>query len=460
MSINHPLSYLSVLATAFMLAACNITNMVDGAELPEEIIDPKSFKTELGALGLYNNTVSTFTRSYGVMRLSPTIPSSILASSYLLIASALTDELEAQPGSLGFSGTNDFSKADIRIIEDKTTGTISGPYFQLHTIRGVSQDGRLALKRYYPDGPSDLTGHLFAFQAASEMLLAELYCSGIPLSRVNDDGTYTLSRGMTTTEVFENALRLLDSADISIQDSARIKYFVAALRGRVLLALARYAEAAEAVQEVPDNFLYNLNYSASTKKFVVTNSGLKYGDRQGGNGLPFGSLTDPRTTLPSLTNDIAPLPFASGLEARLIEAEYRLSKRDSRWLDDLNSLRTTCTDASSCLPIAPPGIGGVAGLSPLSDPATSLHLTAQDSAKVRLDLLFEERAYWLFLRGHRQGDMRRLIRNYGRPQETVYPIGLWGTQGMAMFGNDVNLPIPNAESDKNPHFNGCENREA
>jgi len=51
------------------------------------------------------------------------------------------------------------------------------------------------------------------------------------------------------------------------------------------------------------------------------------------------------------------------------------------------------------------GSGGVAELAALTDPGT---------AEARVDLLFRERAFWFFLTGHRQGDLRRLIRQYGR----------------------------------------------
>jgi hypothetical protein len=75
-----------------------------------------------------------------------------------------------------------------------------------------------------------------------------------------------------------------------------------------------------------------------------------------------------------------------------------------------------------------------------------------------VDTLFTERAYWLFLTGHRQGDLRRLVRNYGRPQDTVYPSGSYfGGQGS--YGSDVNLPIP-ANEQTNPLFHGCIDRRA
>ena len=45
------------------------------------------------------------------------------------------------------------------------------------------------------------------------------------------------------------------------------------------------------------------------------------------------------------------------------------------------------------------------GLDPLPTPGN------RDAA---VDQLFSERAFWLFATGHRLGDMRRLIRQYGR----------------------------------------------
>ena len=44
-------------------------------------------------------------------------------------------------------------------------------------------------------------------------------------------------------------------------------------------------------------------------------------------------------------------------------------------------------------------------LAALADPGTPA---------AREDLMFRERAFWLFGTGHRLGDMRRMIRQYGR----------------------------------------------
>ena len=62
--------------------------------------------------------------------------------------------------------------------------------------------------------------------------------------------------------------------------------------------------------------------------------------------------------------------------------------------------------------------------------------------------LYAERAFWRFGRGTRLGDMRRLVREYGRSAATVFPTGAWHKN--ANYGTDVNFPIPQAE-ENNPN---------
>ena len=102
----------------------------------------------------------------------------------------------------------------------------------------------------------------------------------------------------------------------------------------------------------------------------------------------------------------------------------------------LNSLRAT---------------GGVAGLAPLA--------TAPTTQAAAVDLFFRERAAWLWLTGHRLGDMRRLIRQYGRNANTVFPVGPVITRAGSTYGNDVNYPVPFNET-ANPNFTACLDRNA
>ena len=74
----------------------------------------------------------------------------------------------------------------------------------------------------------------------------------------------------------------------------------------------------------------------------------------------------------------------------------------------------------------------------------------------QVDLLFRERAFWLFATGHRLGDMRRLVRQYGRAVDSVFPNGAYFKGGN--YGTDVNIPVPFQETN-NPNFQGCLNRD-
>ena len=99
------------------------------------------------------------------------------------------------------------------------------------------------------------------------------------------------------------------------------------------------------------------------------------------------------------------------------------------YLATLNALRTT-----------------VAGLAPLAPPA---NMEAGER------LLFHERAFWMYLTGHRLGDLRRLVRQYKELVSTVYPVGI-SREGVP-YGVDVNFEISQDESN-NPNFHGCLNR--
>jgi hypothetical protein len=123
--------------------------------------------------------------------------------------------------------------------------------------------------------------------------------------------------------------------------------------------------------------------------------------------------------------------LASGVEARLIEAEATLRAGDGPGaLAILNTLRAT-----------------MPGLAPLP-------YEASDAA--RLDQLFRERAFWLFATGHRHGDMRRLVRQYGRPIESVFPTGQYNARG-DVYGVDVTF-TPDVSELANPAYAHCASR--
>ena len=74
-----------------------------------------------------------------------------------------------------------------------------------------------------------------------------------------------------------------------------------------------------------------------------------------------------------------------------------------------------------------------------------------------VNVLFREKAFWTFSRGQRLGDLRRLIRQYGRTEDNTFPSG--DHYKGNTYGDDVNLPVPQAEQN-NENFTECLNRNA
>jgi len=206
------------------------------------------------------------------------------------------------------------------------------------------------------------------------------------------------------------------------------------------------------VAAVPTSFTYGTDPSQQANEFNTMNqsgTSIYYGvgERKGINGMPFVSANDPRVPTVYLQgrannpNDSlfdqqkylspnTPVIVASGIEARLIEAEAALHQPNpGQMVSILNTLRATV------------------GLSDLAVPPT---------VDAQVDLLYRERAFWLFLTGRRLGDMRRLIKNYGRAANTVFPTGAYPTLDLS-YGTATSFPFTKlVQGQYNPHITtGC-----
>lgn len=301
-------------------------------------------------------------------------------------------------------------------------------------------------------------GQLLAVRGYTSIGLAEQVCTGFALHDVVDDRP-VFGKRLSVDEVLASALVDLDSAVIATQDSARFLNLARVTRGRALLGLGRFDEAADAVKDVPVDFVYNAEFGPSpgrtnlfsSLRYSATGNNVSVADREGGIGMDFASANDPRVEVTPLgtahdgttklyghkksyTVTNASIVLASGIEARLIMAEAALRDNDPNWLTILNDLRTH----------PDPKVAPV-GLTPLVDPGTP---------DARLDLLYRERAFWLFGSGRRLGDMRRLVRVYGRAPEAVFPTGAYHTGGT--YASNFDLPfIPYGEDTAGSGVTGC-----
>jgi len=316
-----------------------------------------------------------------------------------------------------------------------------------------------SIRAYTPDSlRGDFLGQMYAVRGYSALQLAEDLCPGFPLNDVTPDLQPLYSHPLTTDSAFAIASAALDSAVKYAHDTTRFVVLARVAKGRVLLDQGKFAEAAAAVASVPTDVSYDVNTGFNTLFNIIRPGSWDEGgynwvvpDTQGTNGEPFITENDARIPLGSsgkgamdtsvtfyktakYSNRNAPITIASGVEARLIEAEAALHAGDPQWLTILNTLRQTAI--SPALPdLVDPG----------NDPA-------------RVDLVYHERAFWLYLTGRRLGDLRRLIKVYGRGAETVFPTGPYPQGGT--FGTATSIPfILAANTTGNPYLtSGCTSR--
>lgn len=444
--ILRSLGLSSRLTTAVSFAVCIVgCQGITDTKLPDGVVGPSAYNNLEGATRLTQAARGELAK---------------VIVGYVVSAGLLTDELNR----IDIGASTTFASNDQRSGHWAFPARQSG---SPHTVRALARLARGVVGKYVQGETSVWQALLFMYEAYAEILLADGWCSGVPLSTLDFEGDWTYRPGSTTDEIYAHAIQLLDSADAGAADSASVQSSIRVLKARALLALGRYGEAKQTIQSIDGAFRYTVRITfdggrRSDPNFVQYNIFLgsaSVSDNEGINGLPYLSWRDPRTAsvqrayrgkqswfpVKYLTSgDSSTFTVASGIEARLIVAEAALHENDpQQMLTVLNALRTTGTyTLSGSDTLWNAGIGGVAGLRPLTLPVTT---------EAQRQLLFTERAAWLFVTGSRQGDLRRLVRKYGIDREQVYPTGAYAN---GRYGTDIEFGIA-AEEFRNPLFTGC-----
>lgn len=369
-------------------------------------------------------------------------------------------------------------EVDQRVQQYQNNGSLSGLFYLTQQARVSADRAAAAFGKFSANNVG--RAEALNIAALTLVLFAENYCGAVPLSRQLENGSFEYGAPLTTEQLLVAAIAKADSALAvaaittsgtgSAADKTTQTRLARIVKARALLDLNRPTDAAAAIggeSGVPTTFQYLYNHSETTGRqnngtWGVTRSVGRFGvaDREGSNGLPFrsdgdlaGSARDPRVVNQRRTSNrgfgfdgvtpqweqlkyplrSSPVVIADGVEARLIEAEAALrSGNYTNALGILNGLRSNAALLA---------LRGYTGALPA--------LPAVSGQSAQADQLFRERAYWLYLTSHRLGDLRRLIKFYGRPAESVFPTGPYHKSGV--YGTDVNSPVPQAE-ENNPNF--------
>lgn len=370
----------------------------------------------------------------------------------------LSDEL--------INARNGFERIDQRNIDNNASPTTTA----WSGFAAVMYSGPRAvrtMRQYIADSPTRAAqiAEIYSLRALALAIGGEIFCNGIPFSYLQDDGSKIYdTKSYSNVDLFNLAITYADSALATAPAGNAVRSLARLAKARALLDLNRTADAATVIRAGGDGagstaIANSFSYSAEYSNTTITNGPFDWMPSSANFGTPNGSETpntmdwrDPRigvrffrtgqdgVTPVYVPGAIAhaqavssPFPLATGIEARLIEAEAALKAGDASWLTTLNQLRSSSSLASQLPPLVDPG-----------------------NAAARVDLVFKERAMWMYLTVHRLGDLRRLVKHYGRAVDQVFPSGAYFKGGT--YGTSVAMEPSLTEANTHPNWKGCTDR--
>jgi hypothetical protein len=327
-------------------------------------------------------------------------------------------------------------------------------------------DARRALAQFALYGPnSEGRVEMYNIDAYVYILVAEHWCSGEPFSLVNiATGAVTNSPFLTTRQMLDTALteftlaKQVAATDTVAADAALLPTQIGLATvgtARALLDRGDVAAAAETAAAATPGFGYQINESSNSLRqqngvwnYTINIQAFSVANVKNGTGLPFvADSLDPRvpSTMSASPGQNGQGPFftqqkyptspsnmtlAGYPEAQLIVAEADIVAGNyPAALTIMNTLRA--------------GIG----LPPAGDSTGS-------SPKNQMRELLKERAYWMYVTGHRLGDWRRMLRApynaapFNFVTRDVYPVG-------PSLQPTLEFPTPTA-TNPNPNFVACD----
>src|SRR5881394_1343874 len=220
------------------VASCAPDSLVD-VNSTSEVVDPSVVRTATGATQLYYMAVAQFGADLGGNpRPSGGAP---YGRNYVMVSARWTDELMWVQNAFG----QPFGPGD----DERNDGTITTwssdagfNYNPMQSTRIIARQAREALTRFNPTAPRAWQGRLYAQEAYTITLMAEFFCSGIPLSTLALDGAADFTAGRSYDELLDAAVALFDSAITASADTARFLNLAKVGKGRALLDQGKFAD--------------------------------------------------------------------------------------------------------------------------------------------------------------------------------------------------------------------------
>ena len=439
-NINQLGSFQRLITTCLMillsLGAVSCDTIVEVVD--PDIVTPSSLNSEAGIQTLKAGSLGDLS-----VAMSGAAAGHGATTGLIVMSGLMSDEYD-------YSGTFPTRReGDTRILQN-TNGDMDVIFGNLHKARaGAESTIDLAVNF---GGVPEVESEMQSIVGYSYIMFAETFCGAVPFSKVLADGGIQFGEPLTTEQMFNAAITWFEQALASASGNSDLANLARIGKARALLGLGQISAAANEVASVPTSFVYNIEHSDNSPRqengiYIMSTVRRQYSiaDGKGGNGQMYRSANDPRTPWDGGTDfgqdDItlyynqlkfpssnASVALASGIEARLIEAETAADSDDALGVQTIhNTLRAD-----------------IMGL-----PALNLiGLSGDDLMLAHMG----ERAFWLYSTGHRHGDLLRLVDVYGMSPSDVFPWGPYFKGGD--YGSTLRFPVPESESN-NPNYVQC-----
>ena len=422
-----------VVLTSLSISCDSVVEVTD-----PDIVTPESLNSEAGIQTLRAGSLGDL-----AVAMSGSAAGHGATTGLIVMSGLMADEYS-------YSGTFPTRReADTRNLQD-INGDINTIYGNLHRSRTGAETTIDLLANF--GGNPEVESEMQSIVGYAYVMFAETFCGGVPFSKAPADGGELIyGEPLTTEQMFNAAVEWFDQAVTNAGSNDKLANLGRLGKARSLLGLGQIDAAAGEVSAVPSDFVYNIEQSDNSRRqengiYIMTTVRRQFSiaDGKGGNGLMYRSAMDPRTPWDGGTefgqDDITlyynqlkfnsssvPVALASGIEARLIEAEAAASADDAQTVENIhNELR-------AAIGLSELDLSGISGE----------------------DLLlahFSERAFWLFSTGHRLGDLRRLVDVYDMMPSSVFPWGPYFKGGE--YNPNLKFLVPQSESN-NPNYVGC-----
>jgi hypothetical protein len=437
-NINRSFQGLFLVSLSLLLALGTIScdTIVDVTD--PDIVTPESLNSEAGIETLKAGSLGDF-----AVAMSGSAAGHGATTGLITMSALMGDEYD-------YSGTFPTRReGDTRILQN-TNSSMDRIYSNMHRAR-AGAEATIDLAQGF-GGVPEVESEMQSIAGYTYVMFAETFCGGVPFSKVPaDGGDIVLGQPLTQTEMFTAAVTWFDQAASSSSGNSDLANLARVGKARALLGLGQITAAANEVASVPTDFVYNIEHSVNSRRqengiYIMTTVRRQFSiaDGKGGNGIMYRSANDPRTPWDGgtafgqdditlyynqlkYTDENASVALASGIEARLIEAEAAADSDNGIGTHTIhNTLRAT-----------------------LSLPALDFSALTGDALMLAH---MEERAFWLYSTGHRHGDLRRLVDVYGMQASDVFPWGDYFKGGS--YDTNLKFPVPQSEAN-NPNYAGC-----